>query len=68
MAAASDGPPPSERQLRKRPSECPFCNGPIMDELHWTHDDRAVVDLACQNKDCDWNAHLELTVDEPGDD
>lgn len=60
-----DSPPPDARQLNRRPEHCPFCKRPLIDELHWTHDDEAVVDIACQNTDCDWNAHLVLTVEEP---
>ena len=65
MAAASSGPSPGDRQLRKRPSECPFCGHPITDEFHWDDSYLLHVDMGCTNTDCDWHAYLVANVVEP---
>lgn len=67
MATPNDGPPPGDRQLARRPEECPFCGRPIVDEFHWFTDTQLNIDLGCSNHDCDWNAYVEATIDEPGD-
>lgn len=57
------GPPPDERQLKRRPTECPHCNAPIKDRYSWETDDRLYIDVGCGT--CDWYAYIIAEVVPP---
>lgn len=55
--------PEEDRQLKRRPGHCPFCDSLLNDEFTWTDDDQLSVWVDCP--DCEWRAYLILEVTDP---
>lgn len=63
--AEAEGPPEAERQLSRRPSECPFCGWVLTDEFEWQDDLTVVTWMTCARNHCDWTAYCVLEVTPP---